>query len=259
MPPKMAIECTSLSKCFGNVHAVRDVSIGVRTGARFGLVGANGAGKTTLLRMLSGALEPTSGEVRVSGSAMHPDAVDAKRQIGTMVESLGSCELLTGEEYLHFVGSIYGVGMTEIQRRTRELLALLNLEPDRRRRIADYSAGMKKLIGFAGVLVHDPAVLILDEPFSGIDPVGREVIRHTLSRIAELGGTVLITSHVLEIVEELCDEVSVMHGGEIALSSERQRSAGRGRLREIFASLRNEESRGGENLAWLGDDWEKGA
>jgi ABC-2 type transport system ATP-binding protein len=205
-----AIETLNLRKQYGDVVAVEGLSLTVPSGCIFGFLGPNGAGKSTTIGCLTGLLDPTGGEIRVLGQDMHGDTVDLKRRFGVMPETLGLFDGLYADEFLMFVAEIYGLEKTLARSRVEELLDALELSDDAGKRLDDFSAGMRKRVAFAAALVHRPELLFLDEPFESIDPAGVTMMKGWLHRIVERGGTIFMTTHVLETVERLCDRVAII-------------------------------------------------
>ncbi len=210
-----AIRVEGLTKVFRQQTAVDHISFRVAQGRFFGFLGPNGAGKSTTIKMLTGLLRPTSGDAVIEGIRLGRDPLGIKRAIGVLPEELPLYERLTGEEYLLFAGRMYGLQREEARRRTAELLEFLSLEEDRGKLIVDYSHGMKKKLALAAALIHNPRVLFLDEPLDGIDPVSGRVVSDLLRRLTRKGVTLFFTSHVLDVVERLCDEVAIIDRGRI--------------------------------------------
>ncbi|MBI1357028.1 MAG: ATP-binding cassette domain-containing protein [Acidobacteria bacterium] len=211
------VSCSNLVKRFGRFTAVDDVSFRVERGTICALIGANGAGKTTTLGMLTGMLLPTAGRILVAGASIEDDPVELRRRTGVVPDSLGLFDALTVEEHLRLSASVYGLEREVARRRCEDLLALLSLDSARRRFAADCSHGMRKKLALALAVLHNPAVLFLDEPFEGMDPVAAETVRHALGAAARRGTTVLFTSHSLNLVERLADQVVFIHHGRVAL------------------------------------------
>ncbi|MCU1295650.1 MAG: Methionine transporter ATP-binding protein, partial [Bryobacterales bacterium] len=212
---EFAVEVHGLVKTFGHVQAVRGVDLLVPRGAFFGLVGPNGAGKTTTLSMATGLLRPDRGTVLVDGVDVWQDPREAKRRIGVLPEGLRTFERLTGRELLEFSGRLREMPDGVVQERTQELLHTFGLVGAQNQLVVDYSTGMRKKIGLAAALLHNPEVLFLDEPFEGVDPVSAQVIRGVLERYTASGASVVFSSHVMELVESLCVWVAVMAAGRI--------------------------------------------
>ncbi len=210
-----AIVTRGLTKVFRGVPAVDGLDLRVRRGRFFGFLGPNGAGKSTTLKMLTGLMRPTSGEALIEGLPVRERLLDVKRQIGVVPEELALYERLTGEEYLLFAGRMYGLPRAQARTRTAELLEFLSLHDERGKLVVDYSQGMRKKLALAAALIHNPRVLFLDEPLNGIDPVAGRVVSDLLRRLAQKGVTLFFTSHVLDVVERLCDEVAVIDRGRL--------------------------------------------
>jgi ABC-2 type transport system ATP-binding protein len=252
-----AIVVRELTKVFRDKPAVDHVSFRVARGRFFGFLGPNGAGKSTTIKMLTGLLRPTAGEAAIEGLDLRTRLLDIKRAIGVLPEELPLYERLSGEEYLHFAGRMYGLSREETRRRTTELLEFLSLADDRSKLIVDYSHGMKKKVALAAALIHNPRVLFLDEPLNGIDPVSGRVVTDLLRRLAQKGVTLFFTSHVLDVVERLCDEVAVIDRGRIVAQGtldeiRAQREVGRdATLEDVFLKLVAADVTR-EDLSWIG-------
>jgi len=210
-----AIVVEGLTKEFRGTPAVEDVSLRVRRGCFFGFLGPNGAGKSTTIKMLTGLLRPTAGTASIEGCSIDEDRLTIKRLIGVLPEELPLYERLSGEEYLQFAGRMYGLGRDLTKQRCDQLLEFLSLAEDRGKLIVDYSLGMKKKLALAAALIHNPRVLFLDEPLNGIDPVSGRVVSDLLKSLARKGVTLFFTSHVLDVVERLCDEVAIIDRGRV--------------------------------------------
>jgi len=255
--PGDAIVVHDLTKLFRDKAAVDHVSFRVARGRFFGFLGPNGAGKSTTIKMLTGLLRPTAGAASIEGLDLRTRLLDIKRVIGVLPEELPLYERLSGEEYLHFAGRMYGLAREETRGRTTELLEFLSLADERSKLIVDYSHGMKKKIALAAALIHNPRVLFLDEPLNGIDPVSGRVVTDLLRRLAQKGVTLFFTSHVLDVVERLCDEVAVIDRGRIVAQGtldeiRAQREVGRdATLEDVFLKLVAADVTR-EDLSWIG-------
>jgi ABC-2 type transport system ATP-binding protein len=204
-----AIRISSLVKKYGNVMAVENLSLQVRPGAMFGFLGPNGSGKSTTIGCLTGLLDPTAGQVEILGQPFTTESAALKRRMGVMPETLGLFDPLYAHEFLAFIGRMFGLDESTTRKRVSELLAALELT-DTSKMLSEYSTGMRKRVAFAAAVIHSPEVLFLDEPFESIDPAGVSLMKQWLRRFTEQGRTVFITSHVLETVERLCDEVAIV-------------------------------------------------
>lgn len=226
-----AIETIALTRRFGDFTAVQDVNLQVATGQFFGFLGPNGAGKSTTIKMLTGLLAPTSGNIRILGEDFSANTAGIKRQIGVVPEGMALFGRLTAEEYLRFVGRMYGLDRATTLNRTRELLEFMQLDGEGKKLVADFSHGMQKKLALAAAVIHGPRILFLDEPFEGVDAVAAGTLKSMLQRMIARGATVFLTSHVLEIVERLCTHVAIIHRGQlVALGSLEELRAGGGRV-----------------------------
>ena len=227
------------------------IDLSVPQGSFFGVVGPNGAGKTTLLSMAVGLLRPTSGQVKVFGVDVWAEAIPAKTLLGVLPDGLALPERLTGRELLTFLGRLRGLDPTTVAQRSEELLSVTGLTKAERTLVIDYSTGMRKKIGLATALLHNPKLLVLDEPFEAVDPVSASTLKAILQRFVAAGGTVVLSSHVMALVEQLCDSVAVIANGSVAaLGPLDQVRAGRS-LEETFMQLVGVEVSGEEQLSWL--------
>lgn len=238
------IQVQALSKFYGDLAAVRDLSFTVAPGEVLGLVGPNGAGKTTTLRCLAGIIAPTSGRISVAGIALDADPVAAKRQLAFIPDEPHLFEYLSVTEHLKFVARLYGV--PDADRRAATLLEELELAPKRDALPGELSRGMRQKLAIACGLLHDPAVVILDEPLTGLDPAGIRRMKATIRARATAGCAAILSSHLLHLVEEVCDRVLVLRAGErVALGTieeivaERPALQGRS-LEEVFLALTGE-------------------
>ncbi|MFG3134598.1 ABC transporter ATP-binding protein [Streptomyces sp. NPDC048211] len=212
-PPAVRVE--GLWKRFGDHTAVAGIDLVLPAGKFIGLVGPNGAGKTTTLSMVTGLLRPDMGRIEIGGRDVWRDPVEVKSRIGVLPEGLRLFERLSGRELLAYTGRLRGLPGAEVDSRATQLLDVLDLAGAQHKLVIDYSTGMRKKIGLAAALLHNPEVLFLDEPFEGVDPVSAQTIRGVLERYTGSGATVVFSSHVMELVESLCDWVAVMAAGTI--------------------------------------------
>ena len=212
-----AISTHGLMKSYGATLALRGLDLTVAQGSFYGFLGPNGAGKTTTIHILTGLLEASAGTVEVLGMSV-PDRMSAiKQSIGVVPDESVLFDRLTGLEFLDFVARMYGLPRDVAADRSRELMGLFELERTKSTLIASYSKGMKKRVALAAALIHRPKVFLLDEPFEGVDPVGSRLMKEILMQQVEQGATVFLTSHVLEVVERLCDRVAIIDQGQVVL------------------------------------------
>jgi ABC-2 type transport system ATP-binding protein len=240
-----------LCKTFGSKRAVDHLDLQVRAGCMFGLVGPNGAGKTTTLSMATGLLRPDAGTAAVLGHDVWTDPAAAKALIGVLPDGVRLFDRLSGRELLRYVGLLRRVPPGDIESRSAELLEALGLTEDGNTLVVEYSAGMTKKIGLACALIHAPRLLILDEPFEAVDPVSGEGIRSILRSYVRGGGTVVLSSHVMELVESLCDDLAVVAQGRVLASGTVEAVRAGSTLQQRFLDLVGFTAAGGEGLAWL--------
>ncbi|MET8625903.1 ABC transporter ATP-binding protein [Kitasatospora sp. NPDC004669] len=246
-----ALRLTGLCKRFGAHTAVDGVDLVVPSGSFYGLVGPNGAGKTTSLSMAVGLLRPDAGSSEIFGVDVWSDPVRAKSLVGVLPDGMMLPERLTGPELLHYLGRLRGLPAATVDARAEELLAVLELDEAEHTPVIDYSTGMRKKIGLATALLHAPRLLVLDEPFEAVDPVSAATIRVILQRFTASGGSVVLSSHVMALVEQLCDHVGVIAGGRVlAAGPVDEVRAGRG-LEDVFVELVGARTGGKEGLSWL--------
>jgi ABC-2 type transport system ATP-binding protein len=246
-----ALSLVGLYKSFGTKRAVNDLSLDVRRGCMFGLVGPNGAGKTTTLSMATGLLRPDAGTAVVLDLDVWRDPPAAKALMGVLPDGLRLFDRLSGSELLRYVGLLRGVSPDDIASRSDDLLEALGLREDSDTLVVEYSAGMTKKIGLACALIHAPRLLLLDEPFESIDPVSGEAIRSILRNYAQSGGTVVMSSHVMELVESLCDELAVVAQGRVLAAGTLDQVRAGSTLQQRFLELVGFEAAGEEALSWL--------
>lgn len=246
-----ALRLEGLLKRFGDTTAVDHVDLDVPRGSLFGLVGPNGAGKTTALSMAVGLLRPDAGSAHVLGLDVWSDPFRAKQLLGVLPDGIALPERLTGRELLTYLGQLRGLDRDTVDGRTQELLDVLDLLDAERTVVADYSAGMRKKITLATALLHTPRLLVLDEPFEAVDPVSAVTIRTILERFVAAGGSVVVSSHVMALVEDLCDHVGVIAKGRIAATGPLDEVRGDGSLAEAFVRLVGGRTGGVEGLTWL--------
>ena len=247
-----ALEVRGLAKAFGAKVAVAGIDLVVPPGCFFGLVGPNGAGKTTSLKMMTGLLRPDSGEVHVGALDVWRSPVEAKRIIGVLPEDLALFERLTGIELLTYNGLLRRMDPAVIASRAEELLDVLGLAEAKGALVVDYSHGMRKKIALAAALLHSPRILFLDEPFEAIDPVSARTIRSVLERFTDGGNTVVFSSHVMELVEQVCDHVSIIDKGKIVVTGTTEAVRGGKTLQRAFIDLVGPRASDEEVLSWLG-------
>ncbi|MCS6952445.1 MAG: ABC transporter ATP-binding protein [Bryobacterales bacterium] len=246
-----AIRVENLRKVYGVKAAVDGLTLTVPRGCFFGFLGPNGAGKTTTIRMLTGLTRPTSGSIELLGFRMPDHELEIKRRIGLVPDESLLFDRLTGAEFLEFAARMYGLARSVAQERARELLALFELDSQPRKLIAEYSKGMRKRLAMAAALIHRPQLFLLDEPFEGVDAIGARLMKDLLVDQVRQGATIFLTSHVLEVVERLCERVAIVHQGKlVAELATRELRASAATLEDVFVELVGG-ARAVEKLDWL--------
>ena len=238
------LEVRHFRKSYRDKVAVRDLSLSVAPGTICGFIGHNGAGKTTLIRSVVGAQPPTSGSVLVCGTDVWADPVAAKRRMAYVPDNPDVYDFLTGMQYLDLMADVFGVGEEERRRRAGELSERLELADALGEPVSAYSHGMRQKLVLTGALLHDPTLLVLDEPFVGLDPSAAHELKAILRERAGAGGAVFFSSHVLEVVERLCDTVAVIRRGELVASGPTDEVRGSESLEDVFLELVDEKDGG---------------
>ena len=215
---EVALSVTGLSKAFGDTVAVDAADLTVPAGSFFGFVGPNGAGKTTTLSMVTGLLRPDAGVVKIYGVDVWANPAVAKRSLGVLPDRLRLFDRLTGSEFLHHAGALRGLDRQTIGSRVDDLERAFGIEHSAKRLVSDYSAGMVKKIAIAAAMIHSPRLLVLDEPFESVDPVSAQVVIDILKKFAAAGGTVLLSSHSMDLIERVCDSVAIIAEGRMLAS-----------------------------------------
>ncbi|GIF72190.1 ABC transporter ATP-binding protein [Asanoa siamensis] len=246
-----ALEIDGLTKRFGDTLAVDAIDLVVPQGSFYGLVGQNGAGKTTTLSMAVGLLRPDDGHARIFGADVWSAPDDAKALVGVLPDGLAMPERLTGREVLTYLGLLRGLPRDVVTARADELLAVLELDSAPRTLVIEYSTGMRKKIGLATALLHAPRLLVLDEPFEAVDPVSAATIKTILRGFVVGGGSIVLSSHVMALVEQLCDHVAVIDGGRVAAAGPLDEVRGGRSLEDTFVALVGDEDGGVKELSWL--------
>ncbi|MDM7989701.1 ABC transporter ATP-binding protein [Arthrobacter sp. zg-Y877] len=246
--PALAIR--GLAKRFGTKTAVNGISLDVPQGSFYGLVGPNGAGKTTLLSLATGLLRPDAGSALVHGTDVWSRPLEAKRLMGILPDGVRLFDRLTGEQLVTYAGLLRGMDRETVAARTGDLLAAMDLTADAGKLVVDYSAGMTKKISLASALIHAPRLLVLDEPFEAVDPVSAANIRDILSNYVASGGTVIVSSHVMDLVQRMCDHVAVVAGGNLLAAGTVDEVRAGSSLEDRFVSLVGGRTRT-EGLEWL--------
>jgi ABC-2 type transport system ATP-binding protein len=247
-PTVLAIE--GLVKRFGDNTAVDGITLDVRAGSFYGIVGPNGAGKTTTLSMVTGLLRPDAGSVRINGIDAWADQRAAKRATGVLPDRLRLFDRLTGAQLLYYSGVLRGLDSRTVRERSTELIAAFGLEDAVDRLVADYSAGMTKKIALACAMIHAPRLLVLDEPFESVDPVSAANLTEILERYVGGGGTVVLSSHGMDLIERVCDSAAIIVGGRVLASGTLDEVRGGETLEDRFVELAGGR-KAAEGMEWL--------
>lgn len=251
----LAVETRGLTRDFGTFRAVDGIDLAVPAGSFYGFLGPNGAGKSTTIKCLTGLLKPSGGKMRILGTDPLADPVAVKRRIGVVPEDLALFDRLTGEETLMFVAQIHGIDKATAHARSSDLLDVMDLKGAGTTLVTDFSHGMRKKLSLAAALLPAPRLLFLDEPFEGIDAVASRQIKDLMQSFLSRGGTIFLTSHILEIVERLSTHIGVIaHGKLVAQGPIDDLRAGGGigkTLEELFIGLVGGEARPQASLDWI--------
>jgi len=247
---EVALKLSGLVKRFDDMTAVAGIDLEIRAGSLFGVVGPNGAGKTTMLSMISGLLRPDEGTITVNGHDVWNDPVAAKREFGVLPDRLRLFDRLTGAQLLYYSGILRGLDKTTVRTRSADLSTAFGLNDSLDRLVSDYSAGMTKKIALAAAMIHSPRLLVLDEPFESVDPVSAAKIVGILQKYVAAGGTVVISSHTMNLIESICDSVAVIVGGAVLASGTMEAVTTGSSLEERFVELAGGR-RAAEGMEWF--------
>jgi len=251
MEETAAIHIQDLRKVYGDKAAVDGLTLSVPQRCFYGFLGPNGAGKTTTIKMLMGLAPPTSGTIELLGMPMPERALDIKKLIGLVPDESLLFDHLTGAEFIEFVGRIYGLERATSRERALELLDLFELGNAPRKLITEYSKGMRKRVAMAAALIHRPKLFLMDEPFEGVDAVGARLMKDILLEQVRRGATIFLTSHVLEVVERLCDRVAIIHAGKLVAEGRMDDLRGTAETLEDAFVRAVGVARSGDTLDWL--------
>jgi ABC-2 type transport system ATP-binding protein len=236
------IRLRNLTKRYGKFTAVDGINLDIGRGELFGFLGPNGAGKTTTMRMIAGILQPSAGTIQIAGDDIAVDPIRAKSRLGFIPDRPFVYDKLTGAEFLRFVAALYGQQGNAVERRMEELLDLFELMPWKDELVESYSHGMRQKLIISSALLHRPEVIVVDEPMVGLDPKGQKFLKDLFRAFVDRGGTVLMSTHTLDTVEEMCDRVGIIAGGRILACGSvaeirHQTEGGDANLEELFLKL----------------------
>ncbi|MCI6613664.1 MAG: ABC transporter ATP-binding protein [Clostridiales bacterium] len=229
-----------LTKTYGEKKAVDDLSLHIQAGEIYGFIGHNGAGKTTTLKSVAGILQFDAGEITVCGKSIRTQPIECKRDMAYIPDNPDLYEYMTGIKYLNFIADIFGVSAEDRQERIRKYADLFELTADLAQPIAAYSHGMKQKLAIISAWLHAPKLIIMDEPFVGLDPKAAHLLKGMMRELCESGGAIFFSTHVLEVAEKLCDKVAIIKGGKLIRSGTMEEVKGDDSLEEVFLELEDE-------------------
>ena len=229
-----------LTKTYGEKKAVDDLSLHIAPGEIYGFIGHNGAGKTTTIKACCGILQSDSGEVYIDGVSVKENPIAAKAKLAYIPDNPDLYEFMTGIQFLNFIGDVFGVSAEDRQARIRKYADLFELTNDLAQPISAYSHGMKQKLAVISALVHDPKLLIMDEPFVGLDPKASHILKELMRELCKNGGAIFFSTHVLEVAEKLCDKVAIIKNGKLIVSGPMEQVKGDASLENVFLELEEE-------------------
>ncbi|MCI5739469.1 MAG: ABC transporter ATP-binding protein [Ruminococcus sp.] len=230
-----------LTKTYGEKKAVDDLSLHIAPGEIYGFIGHNGAGKTTTIKACCGILQPDSGEVYIDGVSVKENPIAAKAKLAYIPDNPDLYEFMTGIQFLNFIGDVFGVSAEDRQARIRKYADLFELTNDLAQPISAYSHGMKQKLAVISALLHEPKLLIMDEPFVGLDPKASHILKELMRELCKNGGAIFFSTHVLEVAEKLCDKVAIIKGGKLIKSGTMEEVKGDASLENVFLELEGEQ------------------
>ena len=234
------LQIEHLTKTYGEKKAVDDLSLHILPGEIYGFIGHNGAGKTTTLKSVAGILRFDAGEIRIGGTSIRTDPLACKRKLAYIPDNPDLYDYMTGIQYLNFIANIFGVSAADRQARIRELAERFELTNDLAQPIAAYSHGMKQKLAIISAWLHQPRLIIMDEPFVGLDPKAAHLLKGMMRELCDRGGAIFFSTHVLEVAEKLCDKVAILRAGKLIRSGTMDEVKGDDSLEEVFLELEGE-------------------
>ena len=234
------LQIEHLTKTYGEKKAVDDLSLHILPGEIYGFIGHNGAGKTTTLKSVAGILRFDAGEIRIAGTSIRTDPLACKRKLAYIPDNPDLYDYMTGIQYLNFIANIFGVSAADRQARIRELAERFELTNDQAQPIAAYSHGMKQKLAIISAWLHAPQLVVMDEPFVGLDPKAAHLLKGMMRELCDRGGAIFFSTHVLEVAEKLCDKVAILRAGKLIRSGTMDEVKGDDSLEEVFLELEGE-------------------
>lgn len=238
---KIILQIKGLTKLYGEKKAVDHLELELKAGEIYGFIGHNGAGKTTTLKSVVGILQFEEGEITIDGLSIRENPLECKKRIAYIPDNPDLYEFMTGIKYLNFIGDVYGVGAKERQERIHKYADLFELTSDLAQPIATYSHGMKQKLAIISAWIHQPKLIIMDEPFVGLDPKAAHILKEMMGEVCEQGGAIFFSTHVLEVAEKLCDKVAIIKGGTLMKSGTMDEVKGDESLEAVFLELVDEQ------------------
>ncbi len=235
------LKIENLTKSYGEKKAVDSLSLHIQKGEIYGFIGHNGAGKTTTLKAATGILDFDGGEIYVDGVSIGKDPIACKRKIAYIPDNPDLYEFMTGIKYLNFIADVFGVGAAERGERIRKYAGMFELTASLGQPISSYSHGMKQKLAIISALIHEPKLVIMDEPFVGLDPKAAHILKELMREICTQGGAIFFSTHVLEVAEKLCDKVAIIKGGKLIKSGTMEEVKGDASLEAVFLELEGED------------------
>ena len=234
------LQIEHLTKTYGEKKAVDDLSLHILPGEIYGFIGHNGAGKTTTLKSVAGILRFDAGEIRIAGTSIRTDPLACKRKLAYIPDNPDLYDYMTGIQYLNFIANIFGVSAADRQVRIRELAERFELTNDLAQPIAAYSHGVKQKLAIISAWLHAPQLVVMDEPFVGLDPKAAHLLKGMMRELCDRGGAIFFSTHVLEVAEKLCDKVAILRAGKLIRSGTMDEVKGDDSLEEVFLELEGE-------------------
>ena len=235
------LNISHLTKAYGEKKAVDDLSLSIAPGEIYGFIGHNGAGKTTTLKSIAGILQFDAGEITIGGASIRADPIACKRMMAYIPDNPDLYEYMTGIKYLNFIADIFAVPADKRQERIRKYADLFELTDDLAQPIAAYSHGMKQKLAIIAAWMHEPKLVLMDEPFVGLDPRAAHLLKGMMRELCDEGGAIFFSTHVLEVAEKLCDKVAIIKGGRLIRSGTMEEVRGDDTLEDVFLELEGEE------------------
>ena len=235
------LNISHLTKTYGDKKAVDDLSLHIAPGEIYGFIGHNGAGKTTTIKSVVGILQFDEGEITIDGTSLKDDPIACKKKIAYIPDNPDLYEFMSGIKYLNFIADIFGVGAEERQERIKKYADMFELTEDLAQPISAYSHGMKQKLAIIAAWIHNPKLIIMDEPFVGLDPKASFLLKEMMRDVCAAGGAIFFSTHVLEVAEKLCDKVAIIKGGKLIRSGTMESVKGDDRLEEAFLELEGEQ------------------